>query len=982
MTLCLAFVTVRAAGIGISEFIIANTDTLTDEDGDASDWIELHNDGSEPVNLQGWGLTDNHKNLFKWVFPAVELPADGYLVVFASGKNRTSSGAKLHTNFKISPNEELILTRPNNERASVFSPLPAIYRNVSYGVLPNGERGWFDKPTPGSANGQGYTDIAPEVIPSLPAGLYFDTIEVQLENDTTQGTIRYTLDGSVPNESSPLYTEPLTISKTTLLKCRSYAQDQLAGKVATFVYMIGNPELKSVTSDLPLIILDNFAKGQLQEKNKMNACMAVFEPVNDVASFTNAPTLMIPAIIHKRGSTSLDFAKYSLSVETENAYWEDEDVPLLGMPSESDWVFYAPCMYDNSMIRNQLMYNLSNQIGRYAPQTRECELYLNLEHHHIQPEDYFGIYIPMEKIKMSEKRVSYPKAVNGENEEPGITGSYLLKLDRIDLEGTRIGAGGTIVTWVYPDGDDIKRPSRKAQMDYVRNYLNEFYSVLKGEQSEKHYSDYLDVEAAIDHNLLNAFAFNIDALRLSTFFTKVQDGKIVFGPIWDFDRSLGSGDGHDKDPTVWNHPRRTDYFNYGWWYYLFRDIDFFQQYIDRWQELRQGALSQKRINAAFNYFCNRLQNAEKRDRDRWTSAVAGRFNDYNVIRIVNLTWIKNRLDFIDSQFVKQPEIVCNKVGQTGYYRMSSSNTGTSQLYYCSGTTDPRLPGGGISKTAQLFSDGLLVTNGTILTFRAYNEKHNPLHGETNAPPLVSYWSGPVQVKVGTQPPRLGITELMYSPELYDGDNSNDRDEYAWLEVTNLGEWPEEMEGYQFSEGISYTFPALRLEPKKSIVIARNPDLFATRYNTNEICVLGPFSSNLARKGETIRLDNRQGNTVCSVSYSNSWYPQTDRGGYTLEILDPQADFAGQAENWRSSSQKGGTPGWWTADGSPYIRFETIQMDEEQIYFEIVGPATCSVEASSDLLHWNEVPCSRQKSRLCVERGNENIFYRLRMDKPY
>ena len=314
--------------------------------------------------------------------------------------------------------------------------------------------------------------------------------------------------------------------------------------------------------------------------------------------------------------------------------------------------------------------------------------------------------------------------------------------------------------------------------------------------------------------------------------------------------------------------------------------------------------------------------------------------------------------------------------------MSSSNTGTSQLYYCSGTTDPRLPGGGISKTAQPFSDGLLVTNGTILTFRAYNEKHNPLHGETNAPPLVSYWSGPVQVKVGTQPPQLGITELMYSPELYDGDNSNDRDEYAWLEVTNLGEWPEEMEGYQFSEGISYTFPALRLEPKKSIVIARNPDLFATRYNTNEICVLGPFSSNLARKGETIRLDNRQGNTVCSVSYSNSWYPQTDRGGYTLEILDPQADFVGQAENWRSSSQKGGTPGWWTADGSPYIRFETIQMDEEQIYFEIVGPVSCSVEASSDLLHWNEVPCSRQKSRLCVERGNENIFYRLRMDKPY
>ena len=974
---------IQAEDIRISEFMLSNASTLLDEDGDASDWIELHNTEREPVDLQGWGLTDNHKDLFKWIFPAVEIPADGYLVVFASGKDRKDTESDLHTNFKISPEEELILTRPNHERASVFSPLPAMYRDISYGVLPSQEQGWFDKPTPGGVNSQGYTDVSPDVIPSLPAGLYFDTIEVSLGNDDiTTGMIRYTLDGSVPNGRSPLYTTPLLINKTTLLKCRTYTQGQLAGKVSTFVYMIGNPELKSVTSDLPLIILDTFATGQLNKKNKVNACMAVFEPINDVTSFTNTPTLMIPAIIHKRGSTSLDFEKYSLSVETENAYWEDEDVPLLGMPAESDWVFYAPCMYDTTMIHNQLMYNLSNQTGRYAPRTRDCELYLNLEHQQIQPEDYFGIYIPMEKIKMGENRVNYPKAVNGETEEPGITGSYLLKLDRMDPNETRIATGGTSFTWVYPDGDDIKKASRKAQVNYVRDYLNEFYSVLTGEQPDKHYSDYLDVEAAIDHNLLNVFAFNIDALRLSTFFTIVQNGKIVFGPIWDFDRALGSGDGHDGDPTIWNHPRRTDYFNYGWWYYLFRDIDFFQQYIDRWQELRQGPLSQKQITAVFNYFCNRLQNAEKRDRDRWTSAVAGRFIDYSAIRTVKLTWIKNRLNFIDSQFVKQPQLIANKIGQTGYYHLLSKYQTNGQLYYCGGTTDPRLPGGGISKTAQLFSGGLLVTNGTILTFRAYDEKHDPLHGETNAPPLVSHWSGPVEIKVGTQPTRLAITEIMYSPEIYDGENSDDRDEYAWLEVTNLGEWPKEMEGYQITEGISYTFPALRLEPKMSVVIAKNPDLFATRYNTNGLCVLGPFSSNLARKGETVCLNNKLGETLCSVSYSNRWYPLTDRGGHTLEILDPQAEAVSQAENWRASSEKGGTPGWWSADGLPYIRFESIQMDDERIYFEVVGPASCDAEVSSDLIHWENVPSTRQKNRLCIEHKDENIFYRLRMNNPY
>ncbi|MBR5738004.1 MAG: lamin tail domain-containing protein, partial [Verrucomicrobia bacterium] len=254
MALCLMVVSIQAEDIRISEFMLSNASTLLDEDGDASDWIELHNTGSESVDLQGWGLTDNHKDLFKWVFPAMEIPADGYLVVFASGKNRRNTKSNLHTNFKISSEEELILTRPNHERASVFSPLPAMYRDISYGVLPSQELGWFDKPTPGSGNGQGYTDVSPEVIPSLPAGLYFDTIEVSLGSDTITGSIRYTLDGSVPNEKSPIYTTPLQINKTTLLKCRTYTQGQLAGNISTFVYMIGNPELKSVTSDLPLII--------------------------------------------------------------------------------------------------------------------------------------------------------------------------------------------------------------------------------------------------------------------------------------------------------------------------------------------------------------------------------------------------------------------------------------------------------------------------------------------------------------------------------------------------------------------------------------------------------------------------------------------------------------------------------------------------------------------------------------------------------
>src|SRR5689334_8044056 len=107
----------RLAMVGdvvISEFMAANSGTLQDADGDRADWIELHNSTAAAINLSGWRLTDNANNLSKWTFPAVSLPADGRIVVFASEKNRRVAGAELHTNFKLDGDGEyLALVRPN-----------------------------------------------------------------------------------------------------------------------------------------------------------------------------------------------------------------------------------------------------------------------------------------------------------------------------------------------------------------------------------------------------------------------------------------------------------------------------------------------------------------------------------------------------------------------------------------------------------------------------------------------------------------------------------------------------------------------------------------------------------------------------------------------------------------------------------------------------------------------------------------------------
>lgn len=94
---------VAAGPIRITEFSAESSDGIVrDEEGQTSDWIELRNASHEIIGLKGLYLTDDHEDSTKWQFPAITLPANGFLVVFASGKNRKpTDGSPLHTNFAL-----------------------------------------------------------------------------------------------------------------------------------------------------------------------------------------------------------------------------------------------------------------------------------------------------------------------------------------------------------------------------------------------------------------------------------------------------------------------------------------------------------------------------------------------------------------------------------------------------------------------------------------------------------------------------------------------------------------------------------------------------------------------------------------------------------------------------------------------------------------------------------------------------------------
>jgi len=124
--------------IRINEFMAVNDIGLDDEDRDEADWIEIYNAGTDIVNLGGWYLTDDVNDLRRWAFPEVILVPDAYLVVFASGKNRTDPLGMLHTNFKLKGDGEYLgLVRPDGRTVvSQFYPTyPKQAPDVSYGPI-------------------------------------------------------------------------------------------------------------------------------------------------------------------------------------------------------------------------------------------------------------------------------------------------------------------------------------------------------------------------------------------------------------------------------------------------------------------------------------------------------------------------------------------------------------------------------------------------------------------------------------------------------------------------------------------------------------------------------------------------------------------------------------------------------------------------------------------------------------------------------
>jgi CotH kinase protein/Fn3 associated len=476
-------------------------------------------------------------------------------------------------------------------------------------------------------------------------------LDLTLSAGTADTTIHYTLDGSLPNDSSPSYSAPLHITTTSLVRAIAVS-GQTASTVVNHSYISIADDATSFDSNLPVLVVHMLGKDApaTYDRDYVPATLAVFEPANGRTHLTSAATVTSRLGIKVRGRSTRAQAKPSYTIELRGVADDDAPFPLLGMPSDGDWVLYAPYTFDPSLIRNAVVYELSNRIGRYAPRTKFCELFLVADGDALKASDYVGVYSLTERLTRGDQRIAINKLKKTELTAPAVTGGYIIKIDEPDSPDEAFMAAGQTFIYVDPGSDDIAAQ----QTSYITEYLNSWQSAVSASDGQdpsngNAYEALMDSSSFVDHHILNMLAKNPDAFVLSAYFYKDRNGPLHAGPVWDFDLGLGNNNDmwgtRSLDPSDWGPGTDADAFTRAPYGDLFKHPAFADAYWQRWDQLLASTLTAATFHEVISGYQTQLTEAEARNRVRWPDG-APRNNSYDDELDALESWLNQRVGWI------------------------------------------------------------------------------------------------------------------------------------------------------------------------------------------------------------------------------------------------------------------------------------------------------------------------------------------------
>ena len=424
------------------------------------------------------------------------------------------------------------------------------------------------------------------------------------------------------------------------------------------------------SSNLPIVVIDT--RGQsIPDEPKIDAMMGIIDNGPGARNYVTDPFNGFngPIGIEVRGSSTQQFPKKQYGIETRDSTGGDLSVSLLGMPSESDWVLSAP-YNDKSLMRDALMHTLARSLGRYASRARFCEVILNNQ--------YAGVYVLLERIARNKNRVSITKMSEADTAGDAVTGGYIFKVDKVegsDIDGWYSGFPPYPSAWqrIYFQFDYPKAGNLvAAQRGYITRYVRDFELAMAKTtfaDSLAGYPGLIDVGSFVDNMIITELCKNVDGYRLSSFYHKDRDskgGKLVAGPVWDFNHALGNSDYYDASlipglhldylTTNWGFQSSDNFQAPFWWGKIASDPGFKLRLEARWSALRQDLLSLQRIHALIDSIAAVVDEAQARNFVRWD--VLGHYvwpnyfvgNTYAEEVAYLKQWVADRIAWLDSYF--------------------------------------------------------------------------------------------------------------------------------------------------------------------------------------------------------------------------------------------------------------------------------------------------------------------------------------------
>ncbi|MGE5607782.1 MAG: lamin tail domain-containing protein [Bacillota bacterium] len=802
-------------------------------------------------------------------------------------------------------------------------------------TLASAER-YFTNPTPGAINdSSSLTSIVADTKFSRDRGFYDTPFLLTITCDTPGAEIRYTLDGSAPTATTGLvYTDPITISRTTVLRAAAFKPGSIASNVDTETYVFlsdvirqsSNPDGFPATGTAGVHwdygmdpeVVDAYGN-QLIDGLKAIPSVSLVMDTDDVFGPTGiyanpestgvawerpgSAELMFPdgsqdgfqidagvriyggvnrntgfpkhtfRLLFKNqyGASKLKYPLFEGTVGGENATDEFDTLVLRGAFNNS-WPFWVDSERQRAQyVEDPFMYTTQLAMGDPSIHGRYIHLYVNGL--------YWGLYNIVER----------PSASFGASYLGGDKEDYDALNSSEPIDGTK-DAWNTLQSLVSAD---VATPEVYAQ---VKQYLN--------------------VDDFIDYMILNFYGGNQDwddhnwyALR------KREDGAGYYFVDWDGERTL---EDPNANVTYVNQYDKPSYI----YARLCANAEFRLRFADRvYQHLfNNGPLTPQAATDRYLSLANQIRDAIIGESARW--------GDYQrqTPYTRDVEWLAEQNRLLTQYFPVRTQNVLDQFKARGLFPninpptlsqfggavpigySLTMTTSSGTIYYTLNGSDPRREGGAVAPGALTYKSPIRLNGPTVVKSRVLAADGT--------------WSALSEANFYHDLSALRISEIMYNPAA-PATGPYLAQDYEFIELQNTGSASLDLTGVGFTTGVSFTFPdGTHLAPGQRAVLVKNKDAFLSRYPG--VSVAGVFTGSLDNNGERLVLSG-PGGTVLDFEHKDGWYSITDGGGYSLVAVNPAAAPAdyGQKSNWRPSNTLGGAPG--AAD--PGVNPESIVISE-------------------------------------------------------